>query len=56
VRRRLVAGAFLVAALLVVPAGSSFTAAQASTHADTGVPVMHLEMRCHTVGDHTPIG
>jgi len=55
-RRRLTAGAFLVAALLVVPAGSSFTAAQASTHADTGVPVVHLEMRCHTVGDHTPIG
>jgi len=56
VRRRLAAGAFIIAALLVVPAGSSFTAAQASTNAEIGVPVVHLEMRCHTVGDHAPIG
>jgi hypothetical protein len=56
VGRRLAAGAFIVGVLLVGPAGSSLTAAHAGTVGETGVPVVHLEMRCHTVGDHTPIG
>jgi hypothetical protein len=52
-RRRLGAGAVLLATLFVGPAGSVVPSAQAGASADDpAVRVVHTEMRCHTVGDH----
>jgi hypothetical protein len=54
-RRRVGAAAVLLATLALGPAGSPAPAAQAVTGPGDPVRVVHVEMRCHTVGDHEPI-
>jgi hypothetical protein len=59
VRRRLAVTAALSAVLLCGSAGSAVQAAQAGRAAGDGghgpVRVVHVEMRCHTIGDHEAI-
>jgi hypothetical protein len=55
VLRRLLAGAAVTAALLTVSAGSTVHAAPHPASTDSPLRVVHVEMRCHTVGDHEPI-
>jgi hypothetical protein len=49
------AAVLLIAVLLVGPAGSPAPAAQAESGSNDPLRVVHVEMRCHTVGDHEPI-
>jgi hypothetical protein len=54
-RQRFGAAAVLLGILLVGPAGSPAPAAQPETASNSPLRVVHVEMRCHTVGDHEPI-